>query len=166
MRKGLALLLAVLMGIGICACRQHPAQAGADRRSAPDVSVETAAPEPADGTEADVDLTALNATMAYSQVCDMILSPGEYVGKTVKMSGRLIFYEQPQTGARHFACVIADAAACCARGLEFLPSDADFDPERHQGADANITVMGIFETYEENGVYICRLTGARLEDPC
>ncbi|MCR5523755.1 MAG: hypothetical protein K6F64_09010 [Clostridia bacterium] len=49
----------------------------------------------------------------------------------------------------YYACLIADATACCSQGIEFLPTvkvnyPGDFPPE---GTD--ITVTGIFDTYYE-----------------
>ena len=51
-------------------------------------------------------------------------------------------YQDPNTQKYYFACVIADATACCSQGIEFVP-DGDYTyPE----LDSSITVSGIFDT--------------------
>ncbi len=44
--------------------------------------------------EIDVDLTQLSSTMVYSEVYNMINTPEDYIGKTVKMSGTFNLYCQ------------------------------------------------------------------------
>ena len=58
-----------------------------------------------------------------------------------------------------YACIIADATACCAEGMEFvLKGDLTY-PE----LGAEITVIGEFQAYEENGMTGYHLINARLE---
>ena len=68
-------------------------------------------------------------------------------------------YQGPNTKKYDFACVIADATACCSQGIEFVP-DGDYTyPE----LNSSITVSGIFATYYEEGVYrYCRLIYAKM----
>ena len=47
----------------------------------------------------DVDLTKLSSTMVYSEVYNMLYTPDDYIGKTVKMKGAFAYYEDPETGA-------------------------------------------------------------------
>lgn len=57
----------------------------------------------------DVDLTKLSRTMVYSEVYNMMYTPDDYIGKTVKMKGQFAHYEDPDTKVQYFACIIADA---------------------------------------------------------
>lgn len=196
-KKGIALLLAILIGVWCCACEQHSVQSTDNRRTTLDSSEETAASEPItspssavssepsdsqqgtvdspdvpktstepkDDTNIDVDLTVLSSTMVYSEVYNMLLTPENYVGKTIKMQGEFAFYEDSQNETRHFACVIADATACCAQGLEFVPSDPSAYPGDYPEPNTEITILGNFETYEENGMQFCWITNAKLIDP-
>ena len=58
--------------------------------------------------------------MVYSEVYNMMNAPGDYIGKTIKMTGQFVYYENPDTKAQYFTCIIGDAMACCSQGLEFV----------------------------------------------
>ena len=113
MKKLLCFLLAALLLCTLAACGHE------------DTAKKPAA-EDAEGTAAvDIDLTALSGIMVYSEVNSMISFPDDYIGKTVKMQGQFTMYQATdENGAfipdkMFFACMIADATACCAQGLEF-----------------------------------------------
>ena len=105
----------------------------------------------------DVDLTTLSSTMVYSEVSNMMVNPDQYMGKTVKMSGTMSVYHDTDNGQDYYACVIADATACCSQGIEFETTDKLYPPE-----GSEVTVTGVFDTYEENGYQYCTLRGAEL----
>lgn len=93
-------------------------------------------------SEADIDLTEMSATMVYSEVCNMVYAPEDFVGKRIKMKGVYYnFYSQDQTVAFP-ACVIADATACCQQGIEFVLADGKYPIE-----GTEVTVEGIFRAY-------------------
>lgn len=106
----------------------------------------------------DVDLTKLSSTMVYSEVYNMMAYPDKYVGKTVRMKGQFALYENSKSGTRYFACIIADATACCSQGLEFVPESNSAYP----ALGTEITVTGEFSTYEEDGNIYCHLIGAKF----
>ena len=108
----------------------------------------------------DVDLTKLSSTMVYSEVYNMMYTPNDYIGKIVKMKGQFAYYEDPETKAQYFACIIEDATACCSQGLEFILTGEHTYPDDYPELNSEITVTGTFETYEENGFKYCRLTDA------
>ena len=114
---------------------------------APSALAETAEPEKKDPDAADVDLTQLSSTMIYSEVYAMVYEPDQYIGKTVKMKGQ--FATQEYNGARLYACIVMDAAACCAQGLEFELSENRSFPDDYPEPGAEITVIGTFDTYRE-----------------
>ena len=55
----------------------------------------------------------------YSEVADMLTTPDNYIGKTVKMNGAFNIYQDEKTDQNYYACIIQDATACCSQGLEF-----------------------------------------------
>ena len=106
----------------------------------------------------DVDLTALSSTMVYSEVYNMLTEPERYEGKNIRMAGGYAAFLDENTGNIYRVCMIADATACCAQGMEFILSDENY-PEM----ESDITVVGTFQTYLENGAMYCHLVDAVLE---
>ena len=115
---------------------------------------------PAEGI--DVDLTILNSNLAYSELYNMIVNSDNYIGKTVKMKGLFSYYKDPETEKEYFGCVVADAAACCSMGLEFVLEGLYSYPRDYPNPNSEITVTGTFETYDENGKEYCRLAKAEM----
>lgn len=111
---------------------------------------------------AEVDLTSLNSTMVYSTVYSMVNSPEEYKGKTVKAQGTFDVFTDPQSGKMFYACVIADATACCSQGLEFIWKGEHSYPDDYPNVGDPVTVGGVFGTYEDNGQTYCHLSDAEL----
>ncbi|MCR5843979.1 MAG: hypothetical protein K6G66_08490 [Oscillospiraceae bacterium] len=148
MRKVLIVLLVLLTLLALPGC-------GKKDTPAPLV---TAPVEAEDPDAADVDLTKLSSTMVYSEVCAMMYEPEQYRGKSVKMRGS--FATQEYNGQRLYACIVQDATACCAQGLEFEPGDAYTYPDDYPEPGAEITVLGTFDSYREdagNGNYFVYL---------
>ncbi len=112
--------------------------------------------------EPDIDLTVLSATMVYSEVYNMMVSPEEYIGKTIKMKGPFSFYHDEITDNNYFACIIQDATACCAQGIEFILTEDYSYPDDYPRADEEICVVGVFDTYLEDGYEYCTLRNAKL----
>ena len=190
MKRLFCLLLAVCMTLSLCACgKDSEKDAGNDT---PSSDVEVSAPtesiptpkeqetpdeqqtpeEPeqtqtsADGVE--MDLTVLSSTMVYAEVYNILYNdPESYLGKTVRARGEFSIYQlvvdgvlQPDPVA--YACIIADAAACCAEGMEFVLKDDLAYPDDYPEPGAEITVVGEFQAYEENGMTGYHLINARL----
>ena len=111
----------------------------------------------------DVDLTNLSSTMVYSEVYNMVMDPSEYMGKYIRMEGPFSVYTNPDTKKNYFACVIQDATACCAQGLEFeLAGDYSY-PEDYPAVNTDVIVSGTFDTYEEEGYTYITLRNAKFE---
>jgi len=118
-----------------------------------------------DGTyagKADIDLTSMSSTMAYSMVVDMDSNPIPYIGKTVKMTGRFATTAVQETGKRYFGCIIMDATACCGQTIEFELGGKHSFPEDYPDPGTDVTVIGVFNTYEEHGYTYCTLRNAEL----
>ena len=124
--------------------------------------------EATEANSIDVDLTKLSSTMVYSEVYNMTNTPDHYIGKTVRMKGQFAIYQAAdESGAPipdqiYFACLIADAAACCSQGIEFTLAGEHTYPKDYPELGSEITVTGIFELYEENGSQYCRLANAAI----
>ena len=110
----------------------------------------------------NVDLTILSATAVYGEVYNMMYYPEKYVGKTVKMEGLYSDYLDETTGKHYYACIIMDATACCSQGIEFILTDDYKYPDDYPIEGDNITVEGIFDTYEEESGMYCTLKDASL----
>lgn len=109
-----------------------------------------------------VDLTELNSTMVYSEVYNMMAKPEDYIGKQIKMQGNFCVYEGDKQN--YFSCLIQDATACCAQGLEFELKGEHQYPEDYPDVDAEITVVGTFDTYEEDGYTYCVIREADMQE--
>lgn len=112
----------------------------------------------------DIDLTALSSTMVYSEVYDMMNTPETYVGKKIKMDGLYSFYHDDTSGNNYFACIIEDATACCAQGIEFELTDNYIYPDDYPEEGGRVAVIGVFDTYEESGYQYCTLRDASLAE--
>ena len=154
MKKLFCVLLAALLLCTLAACGHED-------------TAQKPAAEDADGTAAvDIDLTALSGIMVYSEVNSIISFPDNYIGKTVKMQGQFTIYQATDENGTFipdkmfFACMIADATACCAQGLEFALAGEPVYPDEYPELGAEITVVGTFEWYEEDGCRYYRLGNA------
>ncbi|MCR5522327.1 MAG: hypothetical protein K6F64_01635 [Clostridia bacterium] len=106
-----------------------------------------------------VDLARMDGNLAYAQAVQMTQEPGGYEGKTVIVYGTYGTRPSPDGKTLFRACVVRDSTACCATGIEFeLKDETPAYPEE----GAYITVRGVFDSYEENGYTIPRLTEAEM----
>lgn len=105
----------------------------------------------------DYDLTEMSSDMVYSTVYNMLTQPDDYMGKTVRMDGTSQIYQDPETGKNYYLCVIQDATACCAQGLEYVWGDGSHSDEEYPQAGTIVSVAGVFDTYlegENNFIYL------------
>lgn len=184
MKRLFCLLLAVRMMVFLCSCGKGGGEdAGNDTLSSDEEASASAeiiptpnqqeTPEksgqaqPSAG-KVDVDLTVLSSTMVYSEVYNMLYNdPAYYLGKTVKARGEFSIYQLVTDGVLQpdpvsYACIISDAAACCAEGMEFVLEGNYTYPDDYPELGAEITVIGEFQSYEENGMIWYHLVNARL----
>ena len=92
--------------------------------------------------------------MVYAKVFDMLINPENYEGKKIHMRGAFNVFEYEMDGAmqRSFACIIKDATACCAQGMEFVLKNPPAYPAGYPNPDTQITVTGTFHQTEQNGL--------------
>ena len=107
-------------------------------------------------------MTTMSSTMVYSEVFNMVTTPENYIGKTVKMRGTYMYYYDEKPDHYYFFCLISDAMACCSQGIEFSLTKDYHYPEDYPKPDDEITVVGVFDSYEEEGNTYCILRNARL----
>ena len=184
MKRLFCLLLAVCMTLSLCACGKdseegagNDASSSNEESSASTESIPTPedqqSPEESEQLQSsadgvDVDLTVLSSTMVYSEVYNMLYNdPAHYFGKTVKAKGTFSLSQLVTDGVLQpdpvaYACIIADATACCAEGMEFVLEGDYTYPDDYPELGAEITVIGEFQSYEENGMTWYHLVNARL----
>ena len=184
MKRLFCLLLVVCMMASLCACgkdsekdARNDASSSNEESSASTESIPTPedqqSPEESEQLQSsadgvDVDLTVLSSTMVYSEVYNMLyFYPEDYYGKTVKANGIFAIYQMVVDGVTQpapvaYACIIADATACCAEGMEFVLEGDYTYPDDYPELGAEITVIGEFQSYEENGMTWYHLVNARL----
>ena len=114
-------------------------------------------------SDVDLDLTILSKTMVYSEVYNIMVSPEDYVGKIIRMNGIYNTFIDEATGIRYFYCIIQDATACCAQGIEFVLTDDYKFPDDYPENGDIATVVGRFDTYMEGEYMYCTLRDAVLE---
>ena len=191
MKRLFCLLLAVCMAVSLCACRKDSEKVAENNTPSSDGEVSAPAeiiptpdeqetqdeqqtPEEPEQTQTsadgvDVDLTVLSSTMVFSEVYNMLyFYPEDYYGKNVKMTGQFNVYQWVDESGIvadmpvAYACIISDATACCAEGVEFVLEGDYTYPDDYPELGTEITVIGEFQSYEENGVTWYHLVNARM----
>lgn len=97
----------------------------------------------------DIDLTRLSSTMVYTQVYNMVMTPSDFSGMSMKMNGMFAYYYDELWDEYYYAVIIMDATACCAQGIEFALADADERtfPDDYPQAGEEITVVGVYNQF-------------------
>lgn len=166
MKKIIVTLMVMLMVFSLMGCGSGTSAADSTDNAPENGSGETASQEaaaPAPAESIDVDLTQLSSTMVYSEVYNMMYEPDGYVGKTVRMNGQFAAYTNEDETAYYPAVFIADAAACCSQGLEFVLAGENNYPDDYPEVGNEVTVVGTFEMYEEDGFQYSHLVDAVIE---
>lgn len=110
----------------------------------------------------DYDLTEMNSDMIYATVFMVVQDPESYTGKTFKIYGNSYTFPTTEGKSMTHYCLIKDALACCAQGLEFISSNSD---EKYPDDGDEIVVTGTLESYtvEDIPMPLCRLVNAKIE---
>ena len=149
MKKGFALLLAVTLCALCAGC------GGADKQTAAETEVTANVTEAA--ASIDIDLTEMSSTMVYSEVANIMATPENYIGKTLRVKGP---FKQNQG---YYFVLISDATACCAQGLEFIWAGDHTFPNDYPAVDTEVVVTGTFESYMEGEKKYYHINNASLE---
>ena len=174
MRKPLlrlaAALAAVLLLAG-CGGKASAPSSSAAPSPAPSGTITQPEPSPpaADAGDVDVDLTTLSSTMVFAEVSSLVYDPIPYLGQRVRMEGifsvdhAYTMEGEVDLSQNYFYCIIEDALACCAQGLEFSLAGDYAYPEDYPAEGDTIRVVGTVEFFEVNGFRHLRLGDAVLE---
>lgn len=101
----------------------------------------------------DIDLTKMSATMIYSEVFNMMISPEEYEGKLIRIKGNFRVMLAKGTDYHYFSVVVPDATACCEQGIEVVWCGKKSYPSDYPEINEEITVTGKFVSEEtEEGI--------------
>ena len=149
MKRMLCLLLLAGMCVTLCACDKET-----EKGSKVDKDSLSASSEKNSGV--DVDLSVLNSTMVYSEIYNMLcIDPDSYIGKTVKITGQFSAYEPLDANGNPIpnasvtvACIVMDATACCAQGIEFVPEGSKIYPDDYPENGVEIMVIGELQPYD------------------
>lgn len=98
---------------------------------------------------ADIDLSYMSSTMVYTQVYNMMTTPEDFAGYTIKVNGMFAYYYDELWEEYYYAVIVMDATACCAQGIEFALTDADLRtfPEDYPEAGEYVTVVGVYNQF-------------------
>jgi len=147
-KKGIYLIIISVFCWGLLSCTNEEKadlpKAGEDKETAKEVS---------SSTDKELDLTLLSSTMVYSEVYNIVYTPEDYIGRTIKMRGQYYYAYNEETEREYHFVLIDDAAACCQQGLEFIVKDENAYPK--DGAEVEVT--GVFESYDEDGTTYYRI---------
>ena len=104
----------------------------------------------------DLDLTEYTSVVADAYLKQLQDNMDKYRGVVVKAKGEYSHFKDPNSGNDYYNCVFS--SACCPNGLEFVLKDGKYPTEEGK----NITVVGEFNYYEEDGVVYFNLINAEL----
>ncbi len=156
-----AFVLTLISTLTLCAApKKNNAGQSQTSAAAPAKSAKTAAP--VTYSKIDLDLTKQSATMIYAQVFNMMLDPASFDGKVIKLNGACAIYHDEGLNKDFYACIVMDATACCAQGLEFVLSD-QYKKSQYPTANQEITITGLFQTYQINGLDSFHLINTIME---
>lgn len=147
-KRMLAVLMCIVFAAGFAGCGSEG-----------EAETETEPSQEYTADAVDVDLTEMSSVMVYSEVNDIVLYPDEYDGKIVRMKGLFAKYENEEIPETIYACIVQDATACCANGLEFKLADGYDYPEEGE----EITITGEMKALEYEGLPYCVVENAVLE---
>ncbi|MCR5031624.1 MAG: hypothetical protein K6A92_02055 [Lachnospiraceae bacterium] len=99
----------------------------------------------------DLDLTVMSATLVYAQVFNMVCDPASFQGQKIKMDGTLAIFYDEELDTNYYACIIQDATACCAQGIEFVPLADYVYPDDFPEDGAYVVVTGTMDLLEVEG---------------
>ena len=114
---------------------------------------------------ADIDLTKMSKTMLFAVVLDIRSRPEQYLGKSVRMSGKFAIIQgvdaqgQPDPDKIFYNCVIPGAQS----SLEFGVAGELYYPEDFPDLESTIKVEGVYEKYEDNGKVYYRVGQSEID---
>ena len=141
MKKAVALAFAVLCLCAMVTAGPAEEQSGEDRF-------------------VDLDLSILSGTVVYAQIYNMLYDPSPFLGKVIRVSGYYDAFRDEKTETVYHACVVQDATACCAQGIEFVWKGEHTYPDDYAAPGTKLTVTGRLEMYQEGDASYLHLVDA------
>jgi len=102
---------------------------------------------PAEASKVDLDLTSMSNTMIFAEVYKMTNSPDEFLGKTIKVSGRYNTSHSDESGRDYHFILVSDVAGCCQQGIEFIINGDYSNTDDYPDDNNKIEVTGVFKSY-------------------
>lgn len=110
----------------------------------------------------DYDLSTMGSDMVYATVYLMMTQPEDFEGKKIKMKGQYLSAFFEPTKKYYSYCFISDAAGCCSQGIEFATKKKLKYPDDFPKDNTDIEVVGVFESYTEEGKLYCHLKDSEM----
>lgn len=116
-------------------------------------------------TDKDIqlDLSGMSGTVVYSMIYNIMAEPEQYLGKVIRIAGYYSAFENPDLDVIYHSCVIPDATACCAQGMEFVWYGEHKYPDDYPEFGTNMIVTGRLESYVEGEYMYLHLVDADVE---
>lgn len=109
-----------------------------------------------------LDLSGESAVIAYATLDAMVWAPEDYLGETVRITGRFTSVYDEALDKTFYAVLVSDTTQCCVQGLDFTPSAASQARVSALAEGDEITVQGVYGSYEEDGRQYYGLQNAQL----
>ena len=98
----------------------------------------------------DIDLSVSSGVMLSVQVNNLMATPDDSIGKTIKMAGPYMDEKDESTGMVYHFVIVEGADACCISGVEFIWEGEHAYPDEYPEVNERIVVSGVFDKYDEN----------------
>ena len=127
---------------------------------------------PTERIKVDIDLTKFSSNMLYAEVYNMQMFPEDYKGKIIKLTGEFAHFPKdvdsngnPTSDEEIYVCIISDAMACCATGIEFIPEKESLFWTNYPEDGSKITITGRCDIFlDESGYFtVIQLDNATVE---
>ena len=110
----------------------------------------------------DLDLSQMSGTVVYAQVYNLMYDYESYLGKIIRITGYLDAFEDDVNNIVYTSCIIPDATACCATGIEFVWSGEHAYPKDYPELGSDLIVTGRLESYMEGEYMYLHLADAEV----
>ncbi len=114
-------------------------------------------------SDVQLDLSLMSGTVVYSMLSNIMYEPDKYIGQVIRLAGYYSVWEDPETGMIYHSCVIPDATACCAQGMEFVWAGEHTNPDDYPELGTDMIVTGKLESYMEGEYMYLHLVNADVQ---
>ena len=121
----------------------------------------------AEGISVDVDFTRMDAESAVNTLYDMLDTPEESQGRTVRLKGIAYAFEGYDDEAAMYFLAVDDPTASCCGGLqlEFIPTLLPVGVTGFAMDGEEVTVTGTLDFYDDDGYTDLRIINAAVTLP-